>query len=59
MPCLYNFWDHIIRNENEYKRIAQYIIDNPTKWENDKLNGRNENIVMEPSAEYNSEIWMI
>ena len=54
-----NYWEHIIRNENEYNRIAQYIIDNPIKWENDKLNGGNGNIVMEPSAEYNSEIWMI
>ncbi len=54
-----NYWEHIIRNENEYKRIAQYIIDNPQKWANDKLNGGNGNIVMEPSADYNSEIWMI
>jgi len=33
-----NYWEHIIRNETEYNRIAQYIIDNPIKWENDKLN---------------------
>ena len=54
-----NYWEHIIRNENEYQRIARYIIDNPIKWENDKLNGGNGNVVMEPQAEYNSEIWMI
>ena len=54
-----NYWEHIIRNENEYNRIAQYIINNPVKWENDKLNGGNRNIVMEPSADYNSENWMI
>ncbi len=54
-----NYWEHIIRNENEYNRIAQYIINNPAKWENDKLNGGNGNIVMEPSAEYNYENWMI
>jgi putative transposase len=34
-----NYWEHIIRKETEYNRIAQYIIDNPIKWENDKLNG--------------------
>ncbi len=34
-----NYWEHIIRNENEYQRIAQYIIDNPPKWALDKLNG--------------------
>ena len=54
-----NYWEHIIRNENEYNRIAQYIIDNPIKWKNDKLNGGNGNIVMEQSAEYNSELWMV
>jgi REP element-mobilizing transposase RayT len=54
-----NYWEHIIRNENEYNRIAQYIINNPQKWGNDKLNGGNGNIVMESIAEYNSEIWMV
>jgi REP element-mobilizing transposase RayT len=34
-----NYWEHIIRNENEYNRISQYIINNPIKWENNKLNG--------------------
>jgi len=54
-----NYYDHIIRNENEYNRISQYIIDNPIKWQNDKLNNDTGNILMEPQAEYNSEIWMI
>ena len=53
------FWDHIIRNNDEFYRISQYIINNPLKWENDKLNGGNGNIVMENVAEYYSEIWMI
>ena len=54
-----NYWEHIIRDENEYNRIAQYIIDNPIKWENDKLNDGNGNIVMETQLEYANEIWMI
>ncbi len=33
-----NYWEHIIRNPNEYQRIAQYIINNPQQWENDRLN---------------------
>ena len=33
-----NYWEHIIRNENEYIRISEYIINNPAKWENDRLN---------------------
>jgi REP element-mobilizing transposase RayT len=54
-----DYWEHIIRNENAYNRITQYIINNPQKWENDKLNGGKGNIVMEPLAEYNTEDWMI
>ncbi len=33
-----NYWEHIIRNDTEYARIADYINDNPKKWDNDKLN---------------------
>ena len=33
-----NYWEHVVRNENEYQRIAQYILDNPAKWEMDQLN---------------------
>jgi len=54
-----NYWEHIIRNENEYKHISQYIIDNPIKWENDKLNDGKGNIVKEPSSGYNNKNWMI
>ncbi len=44
-----NYWEHIIRDENEYMRISEYIINNPAKWEYDKLND-DRNIVMEPRA---------
>lgn len=53
-----NYWEHIIRNEFAYNRISQYIINNPLKWENDKLNNGGGNIVMEPSADYGNENWM-
>jgi REP element-mobilizing transposase RayT len=52
-----NYWEHIIRNENEYHRIAQYILDNPQKWVMDKLNNGMGNQVMESPAMY--EAWMI
>jgi hypothetical protein len=42
-----NYWEHIIRNENEFSRISEYIKNNPLKWKNDKLNGSSGNIVME------------
>ena len=32
-----NYWEHIIRNEQEYERISHYIINNPQKWKNDSL----------------------
>jgi putative transposase len=31
-----SFYDHIIRSKQEYKKIWQYIEDNPTKWFKDK-----------------------
>ena len=31
------FHDHIIRNDGEFDRIRQYIINNPQQWENDKF----------------------
>jgi putative transposase len=31
------FHDHIIRNESEFKKIAFYIQNNPTNWEEDKF----------------------
>lgn len=34
-----NYHDHIIRDEQEYERIRQYIINNPANWKNDSLNG--------------------
>jgi len=54
-----NYYEHIIRNENEYNRIGQYIYDNPIKWGNDKLNNESGNRVMESVAEYGIEPWMV
>ena len=54
-----NYWEHIIRNDNEYNRITQYIRDNPSKWDNDQLNSKSGNIVMEMQSDYGIEPWMI
>jgi putative transposase len=32
-----NYHEHIIRNEQSYWRISEYIINNPDAWENDKF----------------------
>ena len=31
-----SFYDHIIRDEADYLRIAEYIQNNPAKWTEDK-----------------------
>ncbi len=31
-----NFYEHIIRDENDLNRVREYIITNPAKWEEDK-----------------------
>lgn len=32
-----NYYEHIIRSEASYKRIAQYIINNPANWKDSKF----------------------
>jgi len=32
-----NYWERIIRNENEFNQIRDYIQTNPMRWEQDKL----------------------
>ncbi len=32
-----NYYDHIIRNEKSYHKIADYIMNNPANWEKDKF----------------------
>jgi len=39
-----SFHDHIIRNEEDYKRIWRYIDDNPSQWALDRYNPTNMNV---------------
>jgi len=32
-----NYWEHIIRTPKSHARIADYILDNPARWEADQL----------------------
>jgi putative transposase len=32
-----NYYEHIIRNEQSYKQIADYIINNPKNWKEDNF----------------------
>ena len=36
-----NYYDHVIRNENDYLRISDYINNNPMKWIEDKFYCKN------------------
>ncbi|MBN1295126.1 MAG: transposase [Candidatus Latescibacteria bacterium] len=36
-----NYYEHIIRNRNELIQIRDYIIDNPSQWDNDEENPDN------------------
>ena len=31
-----NYYEHIIRNEHDYKTIYEYILANPLNWEKDE-----------------------
>ncbi len=33
-----NYWEHIVRDEDDFQRISAYIRDNPACWVGDKLN---------------------
>jgi len=32
-----NYYEHIIRNEQSYQTISEYIMNNPAKWQDDKF----------------------
>lgn len=42
-----NYWEHIIRDEQELFRIRHYIENNPLQWERDKLNGGAAGAILE------------
>ena len=33
-----NYYEHIIRDEKDYNRITEYIINNPINWKHDDFN---------------------
>jgi putative transposase len=37
-----SFYDHIIRNNDGYERICNYIVTNPLRWEDDKFYNSDE-----------------
>jgi putative transposase len=43
-----NYFEHVIRSEDSLKRIRQYILDNPVRWEFDRENPG----TLHPDAKY-------
>jgi putative transposase len=37
-----NYWENIIRNKTAYQNISNYIVNNPSKWYNDRFNPSND-----------------
>ena len=57
-----NYWEHVVRNERELHRIREYIINNPAKWESDRLYGppsKSSPVVQEGASKYAEEEWMV
>ena len=36
-PWQRSFYDHIIRNREDYEQVSKYIFENPTNWETDEF----------------------
>jgi len=32
-----NYYEHVIRNDDDYNRIAEYVANNPQRWMEDSL----------------------
>ena len=39
-----NYYEHIIRNDESYIRISEYIKNNPQNWKGDKIENRHSQI---------------
>lgn len=42
-----SYYDHIVRTQNEYDRIANYIYENPMYWDKDRYDGSEWNLIPE------------
>jgi len=43
-----NYYERVIRNDEELNRVRQYMVDNPAHWEEDRENPNNVGAVREP-----------
>jgi REP-associated tyrosine transposase len=45
-----NYWEHVIRNEQELNHVRRYIVDNPLQWAQDSLRNPTENAGIDRST---------
>lgn len=50
-----NYYEHMVRNENELNLIRDYIVNNPLKWELDRENIVNRQTVAQNVGDYLAE----
>ena len=51
-----NYYEHIIRNDADYTRIAEYVADNPRRWAEDRLHPDNFDAAMQVNKNGNGKI---
>lgn len=51
-----NYYEHIIRNDNELSGIREYIVSNPLKWDEDEDNPLNMNCRGEVTSPVNVRV---
>jgi len=57
-----NYWEHIIRNQEELNQIREYIRNNPEQWECDQLyvgGTLSSNEIKEPAYLFPAKRWMV
>ncbi len=55
-----NYYEHIVRDENELHRIRQYMVNNPTTWQYGKENPHTDVCTIQKSSSpHGNESWMI
>jgi hypothetical protein len=52
-----NYYEHIIRTDNDFKKVREYILLNPVKWAQDRENPLNFNSVNSPEIKSVDHPW--
>jgi REP element-mobilizing transposase RayT len=53
-----NYYEHIVRSEESLHHIRRYIVDNPSRWNEDRENPRALGAVREPPLFEPEGLWL-